>query len=92
MQRPQEALDVGAVLHLDVDVNAAEPGNFLPVSERNKPELVERRVTRAVSPNAGSTDTSAGQNPPSCFISAATAGGMPLRVVIQQRERRSADR
>jgi hypothetical protein len=56
----------------------SDPGSRSPVSERNSPALVERRVTRATLLKAGSTDSSASQKPPRRFSSAATSGGMPF--------------
>ena len=93
VQRLQEALDIGAVLHrrrrrASRLIRAA----FSPVSERNNPALVERRVTRAASPKAGSTDTSAGQKPPMLFSLCRNGGRHALGVVIEQRERRSRGR
>ena len=51
---------------------------------------MERRVTRATSPKAGSTVSSAPQNPPSRLQLGRDVGRHALAVEIEQRERRSA--
>ena len=56
----------------------SDPANCSPVSDRNSPALVERRVSRATPRKAGSNVSSASRKPPKRFSSATTRGGMPL--------------
>jgi hypothetical protein len=64
VQRPQEALAIGAVLRRDIDVDPSDSGNAAPVSARDSPALVELRVTRATLPRDGSTVSKDGQSEP----------------------------
>jgi len=61
VQRFQKALDIGTVRYFDIDVQAIRAGKRGAVSPRNRPALVEGRMTRATVCSAGSTATNAGQ-------------------------------
>ena len=65
VQRAKKSLDVGTVLdHRDRHGRRPSPAIASPVSLRDRPALVELRVSRATPSRTGSTVSSAGQKPP----------------------------
>ena len=87
VQRPQETLDVGAVLHHHVDMEPVRPRQLLAGIGARQPGAGRAARHPRHATKAGSTDSSASQKPPRRFSSAATSGGHALCVEVKQHER-----